>query len=251
MTESHLKTPWLPFGTNPDAGVRLLLLPHAGAGASVYRGWGAGFPVGVGACPVQPPGREQRRGEQPLRTVESIVELLAPEVLASVRPPYAIFGHSVGALCAFELARKIRVLGGPEPAHLFVAGRRAPHLPVERTGLSGIPLSKLAGVLRNLGGTPEEVLASQDMLRMIQPLLAADYTVNEAYEYRSTAPLDIPITSFAATEDAETSLPQMAEWEAMTTAPFNMHIVTGGHFAIFDHGEEVRDRITAALHPFQ
>lgn len=247
MTEPTTRSPWLPFATSTDARIRLLCLPHAGAGASVYRTWGAGLPAHVGVCPVQPPGRERRRGEQPLTTVGSVVRLLAPELLTSIRPPYALFGHSTGALCVFELAREIRRLGGPEPVHLFVSGRRAPQIAMERTGLSDLSVEQLAAVLRRLGGTPEEILADHDILRMIQPLLVADFSVNEGYAYRPEPPLSAAITAFAATGDPGAEIAQLAAWEEQTTAQFRMHTLTGGHFAVFDQAPMVHECIAAAL----
>jgi medium-chain acyl-[acyl-carrier-protein] hydrolase len=247
MAERMTKSLWLPFGVSPDADVRLLLLPHAGAGATVYRAWAAGLPPYVGLCPVQPPGREKRRSEPPLRTVQGVVAQLAPEVLAMVRPPYALFGHSTGALCAFELTRAIRAMGGAGPVHLFVSGRRAPQLPMQRTELDGLSVDELTIVLRRLGGTPEEILANRDVLRMIQPVLTADFSINEDYTYQPERPLSVPITSFAATHDAGANLAQLAAWEEQTTAEFRLLTITGGHFAIFDRAPEVRDRIAEAL----
>jgi len=100
------KSPWFPFGTRPDAPIRLLTLPHAGAGASVFRAWGQGMPEPVAVCPVQPPGRERRYGEPPFTQVAPLVRELAGEISASVRTPYAILGHSTGALCAYEVVRE-------------------------------------------------------------------------------------------------------------------------------------------------
>jgi surfactin synthase thioesterase subunit len=247
MAAGMTRSPWLPYGTSPDAAVRLLCLPHAGAGATVYRAWGSGLPPKVGLCPVQPPGREKRRREPPLSTVHSVIGQLAPEVLATVRPPYALFGHSTGALSAFQLAREMRRRGGPPPAHLFVAGRRAPQLPMECTPLSGLSVEGLAAVLRQLGGTPDEILANHEMLRMIHPLLTADFSVNEGYSYEPEPPLDIPITAFAATEDAGADVAQLAAWDTQTRAGFRMHTLSGGHFAVFDHAPQVHGHIAAAL----
>jgi medium-chain acyl-[acyl-carrier-protein] hydrolase len=248
MAEPVARSPWLPFGTSPDTPIRLLCLPHAGAGASVYRAWGSGLPSYVGVCPVQPPGRERRIRDQPLSSAAAVVGLLAPEVLAGVTAPYAIFGHSTGALCAFELAREIRRLGGPQPAHLFVAGRRAPQLPMERTAISGLSVAELAALLRRLGGTPAELLNSPDLLRRLQPLLAADFAVNETYAYSSQAPLDIPMTALAATRDDGASPAQMSGWEEQTTAEFRLHALQGDHFAVFDPGQGALDRISGVLH---
>lgn len=247
MPDPVAPSPWLPFGTCPDARIRLLCLPHAGAGASAYRSWGRGLPGYIGVCPVQPPGRERRYRDQPLGSAAAIVGLLAPEILAGVAAPYAIFGHSTGALCAFELAREIRRLGGPEPAHLFVAGRRAPQLPIKRTAIGGLSVAGLAALLRQLGGTPEEVLQSPELLGRLQPLLAADFEVNENYAYSPQPPLDVPITAFAATRDDGRGPAEMSGWAEHTAAGFRLHALDGGHFAVFDREQGVLGRISGVL----
>lgn len=241
------RTPWFPFGSYPDAKMRLLCLPHAGAGASVYRAWGLGLPPLITACPVQPPGRERRRSEPPFTSVEPMVQALAQEIIASVRSPYAIFGHSTGALCAFEVIRELRALSGPLPEHLFVAGRPAPQLPVEIHDIAGLPLEELARLLRDLGGTPEVMLEDNGLLERMQPLLAADFSVNERYTYRSGQPLSIPITAFGGRDDITAEPSRLAAWREQTTADFTMRTLDGGHFAIFDYAAEVHACIVDSL----
>jgi surfactin synthase thioesterase subunit len=249
VSDPATRSPWLPFGAAPDAAVRLLCLPHAGAGAGVYRAWGRGFPDGVCPCPVQPPGREKRHREPPLISATELARLLAPEVLARVRPPYALFGHSTGALIAFELSRQIRRLGGAAPAHLFVSGRPAPQIAMRRTRLSGLSVTELAEVLRRLGGTPEEVLNDEAILARVRPLLVADFKVNEEYSYQPEDPLALPLTVFAATRDAGTSLEQAAAWEQQTSAGFRLHRLDGDHFAVFGQAREVHEQIAKSLRP--
>jgi medium-chain acyl-[acyl-carrier-protein] hydrolase len=247
VPDQRTRSAWLPFGTSPGTAVRLLCLPHAGAGATVYRTWAAGLADGIGACPVEPPGRGRRRREPPADTVSAITGPLAREVAELIRSPYAIFGHSTGALCAFELIRELRRIGAAGPAHLFVAGRRAPQLPMTRTRLGHLSIAELVTVLRGLGGTPEEVLADHDMLRMIQPMLVADFAVNEGYVYRPEAPLDTPVTAFAATADPGADPGQVAAWHEQTSAGFTLHPLAGGHFAVFDHAPEVLAAIAATI----
>ena len=243
------RNPWFPFGTGEGASVRLLCLPHAGAGAAVYRAWARGLPATIAACPVEPPGRGTRGSEQPLTSAVEIARQLAPEVLATVRPPYAIFGHSTGALCAFEVVREIRRLGGPMPVHLYVAGRRPPSMPMIRTELAGLPADELAVVLRRLGGTPEELLADPFLLELIQPLLVADFHVNEMYGYRAEPPLPVPITAFASTDDHFAGPGQVAGWQRETSGRYAQLVFNGGHFAIFDNSSTVLGRIAADLEP--
>lgn len=248
-TQARSRSPWFPFGTGDDAPVRLFCLPHAGAGASVYRAWGRGLPASITACPVQPPGREKRRSELPMTSVEEIARRLAPELITVAGPPYALFGHSMGALCAFEVSREIRRLNGPLPVHLFVAGRRAPSVPMVRTELAGLPADELAAVLRRLGGTPEHVLESPAMLELLQPLLAADFQVNEVYDYRAEPRLPIPITAFASTRDHVAHPDQVADWRGETAARYTQLVLEGSHFAIFDHAVAVLSQIAADLEP--
>lgn len=241
------KSPWLPFAVPPGAEVTLLCLPHAGAGASSYRAWGAGLAPRVGVCPVQPPGREKRRHEEPIRDVARYVRELAPEITSRVRRPYAVFGHSTGAICAFELVRELRRLGWALPERLFVAGRRAPHLPMPRHRLEDLPIEEVAEFLGGLGGTPPEVLADHLLLKQRQPLMGADFQVNEEYPYRLQEPLAVPITAFAASTDEWGTLDLMAGWAEHTSAGFELCALDGGHFAIFEQSTAVHNVMTTRL----
>lgn len=241
------RSPWLPLGTRPDADIRLVCLPHAGAGASAFRLWGKGIDPRIGVCPVQPPGREKRRKETPFTRVEPLVRELVAEISESVAEPYALFGHSTGALCAFQAVRELRATGGPMPVHLFVSGRRAPHMPLERDDLAAMSLPELAEFLEKLGGTPEGVLADHDILGALQPLLAADFAVNQGYDFVPAAPLDIPLTAFAGVEDTGADGELMAPWKEQTTSDFTLHELAGGHFAILDRSTEVHAHIAAHL----
>lgn len=243
-------SPWFPFGTGDDAAVRVVCLPHAGAGASAYRAWSRGWPASMTACPVQPPGREKRWSELPVTSAQKMARQLAPEIITMMRPPYAIFGHSTGALCAFEVSREIRRLNGPLPVHLFVAGRRAPRIPMVRTEVAGLPADELAGLLRRLGGTPESVLENPEMLGLVQPLLAADFQVNEVYHYGAEPRLPIPITAFASTRDPFACPDQVAGWQEETDAGYTQRVLEGSHFAIFDHAPAVLAQIAADLQPW-
>jgi medium-chain acyl-[acyl-carrier-protein] hydrolase len=240
-------SPWLPFGAGPDDQLRLLCLPHAGTGASTYRAWGAGLPPEIAVCPVQLPGRESRHQEEPFTAVLPLVRSLAEDVDKVFDLPYAVLGHSLGALVAFELVREVQRRGRPAPLHLFVAGRQAPHLPASQPDLRDLPLPELAGALRELGGTPAEVLASPGLLEAFAPLLRADFTINETYQYHHGSPLPVPVTAFAAAADPRAGRDEVAGWRDHTSRSFQLVPLPGGHFAVLQQAQFVHGRIAATL----
>ncbi len=176
-----------------------------------------------------------------------LVRELADEIAAVVTEPYALFGHSTGALAAFEVVRELRAHGGPMPVHLFVSGRRGPQLPMDRVDIEALAPSDLADLLRLLGGTPEELLTDVEVLEAIQPLLAADFSVNQDYVHVSDTPLETPVTAFAGVDDADADTGWMASWQEQTTGAFTLHELDDGHFAVFTRREQVHQVIAAAL----
>lgn len=238
---------WFPYSVREGAPAYLVCLPHAGAGASVYRAWGAVTQEQTFICPVQPPGREGRIREQPYDAVAPFVRSLAPIVAAAIPEPFGLFGHSTGALTAFELAREMRRIGGPSPRHIFVAGRRAPHMAMPRTITRDTELDELRSILQRLGGTPEEVLRSDEMLRYLRPLLVADFCLNETYAFQAEEPLPVPITAFGATEDAWAGRAEMELWRQHTSAGFELRMLHGGHFAVIEQAAEVQAHMSWRL----
>lgn len=249
-----MSSAWFPFGAPEPAdpaGLRLLCLPHAGAGASTYLNWGRGLPAGIAAVPVQLPGREGRMRERPYDRVEPLVRDLAEAVLEQVRPPFAIFGHSLGALVGYELTRRLADLGGPGPVHLFVSGRQAPQHATSGAPMRDLDVPALVTELARLGGTPQAVLDDPDLLALIAPLLRADFAVNETYRFagsgRPAEPLAVPITAFAATADPRVTAARMTGWAEHTATGFRLHRLPGGHFAVLQHASFVHARIAEAL----
>ncbi|MEU6145647.1 thioesterase domain-containing protein [Streptomyces sp. NPDC047081] len=242
------RNPWFPYPIREDS-LHLVCLPHAGAGASSYRAWARTAPEGMSVCPVQPPGREGRGEEAAYDDVGAFVRDLAPVLLATVPHPFALFGHSTGALTAYELACELRRLGAPSPRHVFVAGRRAPHIPMPRTHLASASVDGLREILRKLGGTPEEVLAQDGLLRHLQPLLAADFHLNESYEFSGDEPLDVPITAYPALRDSGAGIAEMTPWSRHTSSGFDQLPLDSGHFAVFEHAARVQAHMMKQVEP--
>ncbi|HET6229653.1 MAG TPA: thioesterase domain-containing protein [Longimicrobiaceae bacterium] len=250
MTASTaLRDAWITRPTpKPNAHFRLLCIPHAGGGASAFRGWGDAMPPQVEVCPVQQPGREQRMGEPPIDRVEPLVRQLADAVLAGPDLPFAVFGHSNGALIGFELARELRRRGEHGPVQLFASGRRAPDVQSTRPVVYDKPDDEFIAELRELGGTPQEVLEHPELMRILLPLLRADVALNETYVYRDEPPLECPITAYGGLADLKATREETDAWRRHTAAVFTARYFPGDHFFVFSHRDLVLRTLAQDLH---
>lgn len=238
--------PWISHAVpNPQAKIHLFCFPFAGGGAATYRGWHGGDLAAIEILPVQLPGREERFNEPRYERIGPLVGMLA-DVLP-LDGPFALFGHSMGALIAFELARELRRRGVVMPLHLFVSGAPAAQQ-------YGVRPKRFAGggagiieELRQLGGTPDEVLRSEEFLRLIMPTLRADFGMVDAYRYVDDAPLPCPITAFGGDRDPEVSCEGLQRWAAQTTVGFDYYVYPGGHFFLNDHAPAMRAVIGRTL----
>lgn len=223
---------WLrSFAPKSQARLRIFCFPYAGAGASVYRSLFDQVPEELEICPVQLPGRELRFAEPPFVSLDPLVAALHEELQPFLDKPYAFFGHSMGALISFELARALRHSGqAPGPVHLLVSGHRAPHLPDLRPPAHQLPDPQLLETLRRLEGTPEEVLRHQELLQILLPLLRADFAICETYTYLPQPPLACPISAFGGLWDPNVPCDAMRAWKQHTTGTYQVHFFAGGHF---------------------
>ncbi|MBM4254546.1 MAG: thioesterase [Deltaproteobacteria bacterium] len=218
-----------PF-PKPTAQVRLFCLPFAGGAASIYRTWGPALPQMVEVCPIQLPGRENRLSEPLYTNVGVLAERLAHEILAYAEKPFALFGHSMGALLAFELTRALRRHDGPLPRALFLSAHRAAHLPLRRQPLSGLPDGEFIRAVRRLGGTPDGVFEHPELRKLALPVLRADFTMCDRYSFVPESPLNCPLILYAGRQDIEV-LPQEVEvWREHTTGVARLHLFPGDHF---------------------
>jgi surfactin synthase thioesterase subunit len=241
---------WFPFGIGDNCQVRLVCLPHAGAGASAFLSWRQrSAAAGIGVCAVQPPGRETRLGEAAYVEVGALVHDLVPALLPLVDRPTAIYGHSLGALTAFELARGMRAAGLPAPVHLVVSGRPAPQLEDARAHWHDLPAGEMVRQLRILGGTSEEILSHPELVERFLPGLRSDFAMNENYRHAKEPPLAIPLTVLGGTADPRATRPELAAWQEQTTASFHLRTIDGGHFAVLSRAEEVLGCVARQLGP--
>ena len=215
----------------PQAALNLFCFPYAGGSSLLYRSWPEGLPdVNVEIVTARLPGRGNRINE-PSRTN---LLLLAQELAIVIKPyldkPCAFFGHSMGAMIGFELARLLRREGCATPAHLFVSGRTAPQLKNSRPSTHDLPEDEFITELRRLKGTPDEVLEHAELMQLMLPTLRADFTLVETYTYSPEPPLDCPISAYGALHDEEVSRENLEAWHEQTTSAFNSRMFPGGHF---------------------
>lgn len=231
MTITTRSPQW--FLTRPrksPARLRLFCFPYAGGGTPIYRDWQRLLPEEVEVCAAQLPGRGTRLQEPAFTDAGALVEALADAITPLLDLPFALFGHSMGAVIGFELARLLR----DRPAHLFVSGRPGPQSRLERDRMFDLPEDLFWERLRRLNGTPAEVIEHPELRELMLPMLRADFSVVETYVYRPGPPLDIPLTAFGGVADAEVSREQVEAWGRETTGPFAARLVPGDHFFLND-----------------
>jgi medium-chain acyl-[acyl-carrier-protein] hydrolase len=231
--------------------MRLFCFPYAGGGAAIYRNWGAYLPPDIELCAVRLPGREGRFTESPPRRIEALLALLVEGLVPHMDRSFGFFGHSLGALVAFELARVLRRQGRPTPMHVFVSGRRAPNLAdrdePDRPPLHTRPDAELLDELRRLEGTPSGVLAASELIELMLPIVRADFEIGETYEYRARDPVDCPITAFGGLGDEGVSQDCVAAWRDQTRSRFVQHMLPGSHFFLHTMHGSILDVIAHEL----
>jgi medium-chain acyl-[acyl-carrier-protein] hydrolase len=212
-----------------QARLRLFCFPYAGGGASIFRAWPDDLP-GMQVCPVQLPGRENRLREPCFIRLEPLVQALVQALPPYLDMPYAFFGHSLGALIGFELARALVRENRSGPVHLFVSGHSAPQVQSLEPPIHQLPEPDFIKELRCLNGTPGEVLQHAELMALLLPVLRADFAINETYVYTPGTLLDCPISAFGGLQDNLASRDDLAAWRDQTRSTFTLRMFPGDHF---------------------
>lgn len=223
-------SPWIVTPRPVKSGMRLICFPYAGGGASVFRSWAdSEFLADIEVCAVQLPGRETRITEPPVGNLRQLVERLREALEPYCDRPFAFFGHSIGALVSFELARELRRRGGIEPSHLFVSGCPAPHLPCPER-ICDLSEGEFLDRLDRFNGTPSEALNHPELMRMMLPTLRADFALRDRYLYREEPPLNCSITALGGMSDAHVDGLMLQAWRQHTCERFQLWLLQGDHF---------------------
>ncbi len=216
--------------TKPNARLRLYCFPYAGGSGRVFQEWPRLFPETVEVCPIQYPGRGNRLREKPFNRISLLAAAIAEALPPLFDTPFVLFGHSMGATVAFEVARHLRRANKTLLAHLFVSACSPPDFPRQDSKVYELPEPEFIEELRRLNGTPDEVLEHPELMQLMLPMLRADFEAVQTYSYVAEPPLSCPLTVYGGTEDESVSREELDGWRQHTTVPFSLQMLQGNHF---------------------
>lgn len=245
-----MNSTWFRRFTTPGNGPRLVCFPHAGGSATAYRSLAHALPAHLDVVAVQYPGRQDRYREAPFTALDRLAEALAEELTLMLASdpgrPYALFGHSMGSLVAFETALQLARGTLPGPQRLFVSGRGAPDVPAKaRYDLYGD--ADVLAEVRRLGGTDQSMLDDPDIMEMVLPALRADYQALGSYRWRAGETLTVPATVLVGDDDPMVTVEEAHTWRAHTSGDVTVKVFPGGHFYLFDHLDAVAAAVSEGL----
>ncbi len=231
MTENSAQTSWLAYyKPNSKATVRLFCFPYLGGGIHVFRPWTMKLPHFIEVCAIQMPGRGNRVKEPALNRMSSLVDTLSVTISNYLDKPFAFFGHSMGALVGFELARKLRAAYQVEPMHLFVSSSCPPDKIKKEKPIYNLRDAAFLREVRELNEIPDEIFEQPELAQLVLPALRADFAIYQTYSYKPQAPLSCPVTAFGGREDPSVSKSCLNGWRKHTRADFSTRVFSGDHF---------------------
>jgi surfactin synthase thioesterase subunit len=245
------RSKWL-LGLTPDRqtpSTRLFCFPHAGGSAYAYRSWAVRLPQDIELVGVEPPGRSERLREPAYGDARALVEHLLGILSPLLDLPFAIFGHSMGALLAFELSQQLERMGLPRPVHLFVSARPAPHSPVCRTELHRLSDQALWKAACARGGVPELIQGDTSFQRLFLPLFRRDMELVETYVQSRPKPISVPITALGGVDDDHPTIEQLRDWAGYSSTTFSTRTFAGGHFFLRQEEAALVEFVSRVLQP--
>jgi pyochelin biosynthesis protein PchC len=237
------------LGHPVEDGARLLCFPHAGGSASYFVPLAKALKDSVEVFGVQYPGRQDRRTERVIDNVTDLARGIDSTIRHLSDRPLALFGHSMGALVAFEVARRMADTPAGGPHALLVSGRRAPSIHREEN-MHRSSDADLIAEIEKLSGTDASLLADEEVRQMVLPAIRADYRATETYLYRPGPKLGCPIIAFIGDSDPRVTIDEIKAWADHTAAGFRCRVFPGGHFYLNEQiptlAEAISEDLTAA-----
>jgi medium-chain acyl-[acyl-carrier-protein] hydrolase len=232
MLEAKAVSPWfVRFRPRATARARLFCFAYAGGSASVFRSWPDALPLDLDVCAVQLPGRGARFKERPFTSLGALVGAALQALGPALDLPFALFGHSMGGLVCYELARELRRRGGPQPALVALSACRPPHRPSPDPPVSHLPDAEfLREVRERYQGIPGEVLEEEELMQLLLPVMRADFSVLESSCHEPGPPLDCPLLIVGGDSDTRLDAEDLEGWRRYTSATTRVETLPGGHF---------------------
>lgn len=230
----------------PKAKIRLVCLPHAGGSASFFFPMSRALTPAVEVLSVQYPGRQDRRHEPCIENLNELADRIFDAIRGQTDRPLALFGHSMGATLAFEVAVRLETKLGITPRHLIASGRRAP----SAVSTEQVHLLDNAGIIANvrkLSGTSDDMLDDAELVQMVLPAIRADYRAIETHRGQPDATVSTPITVLTGDADPQVPLEDAHKWNAHTTLASEVLVFPGGHFYLNDHRNDVNGVVARIL----
>lgn len=225
--------------------VRLFCLPYAGGSARIFTEWAARLPGWIDVAPLELPGRGFRFDEPVLDDLDELVEDLHATVKARLDRPFAVFGHSLGAMLGFELIRRLERDAG-RAIHFYPSGAGAPCLPT-RNPAPQFSAGAMRAHLAGLGGTPRELVDNDELMELMMPVLKADFSIADTYRCSTEHKLRCPTTAFCGVDDNEAPSSDVLAWRRHVSAPFAVRFLPGGHFFVNSARAELLAQLTSSL----
>ncbi|MGH2637847.1 MAG: thioesterase II family protein [Rhabdochlamydiaceae bacterium] len=251
MSTPSISRSWVTFPKPiPKAQIRLFCFPYAGSGASLFRTWPDELPSEVEVCPIQLPGREDRLKDVPFTQIAPLVETVANVIYPYLDKPFCFFGHSMGALIAFELTRHLHKQYELDALHLFISACCAPQLINRSPTILLLSDTELLKELHNLNGIPEAILQNDELMRLLLPVLRADFTLCETYVYVPGESLPCSLSILGGLEDREIRNEELAAWGKQTQKTFTLRLFPGDHFFLHSMRSLLLQAISQDVSPF-
>ncbi len=222
---------WIVVPTpRPAAKIILLCFPFAGGSSNSFRSWAGILPPSVELWAIELPGHGSRLSEPLVESIEDLIAPLSEGIVESLEKPFAIFGHSMGALLGFEVALYLQNQYQKIAQHVFLSGHGAPGTPRHEPEIHHLPKPEFIAKIKEYNGTPQEVLENEELMDLMFPILKADFKLCETYQHQNSDQLRAPITALGGIQDPSITRQDMEQWAQFTSNSFNVRFFPGDHF---------------------
>lgn len=231
----------------PQASLRLFCFPYAAGNASTYIGWIKHLPEEVELVVVQPPGRANRIGEDPIDNMDELVQKVSEEIASCLDKPYIFFGHSLGSRVAFEVMQTARQKGWLMPLHYIASGSSAPHVNRTHKHVSHLTDDEFIHALKRFDGAIEEIIQNENLVNLFLPLLRADFNIADTYYREPGEPLDVSLSVFGGNGDEDARPDELPSWSAHFLNDPEISLFNGNHFFIDSAQADVAKKVALIL----